>query len=392
MKNFDAMFHKERIHHMKMTIFIQIGAAAFVTATWGCATSAPEKYVGTWGGRSVKAKGAVMVKLEEGGGGYATTLVGAVPLKWREADANHLDVRFSCGDGFLSFYNLAYSPEDKKLKLLRQKTIRFRDGKVSNDHTFEGMVLSYSNEYGKAMAPMIEYTEKAREIHAKSDKTRRQRLPELITNRMSLATWDDISRLDKNLLDGWSVGLSSAERPIPSISISKRTDGKIDFTIHAGRFAIGNPEDTCNFERPGRHGISLPVESVPPNAVPFGDVWDEGAETDTIRRIRNMGWKVARSVYYEEHFFYGIFHTRYSIQTGDMPIEKLLDSIRECLGATLKPPIDVFLWRPKPHDVSTRTSNRSMSKTIFPPPPTTRNLSRNDGSAGRAARPAHLNT
>ena len=339
---------------MKMTLLIQIWAAAFIAL--GCTMSDTTKYVGTWVGRSAKAKGGVMVKLDEGGGGYAATFVGATPLKWRETDANHLDVRFGCGDGFLCFYDLVYSPVDKKLKLLRQKTIRFRDGEVSNDHTFEDMVLSCSNEYAKAMAPMIEYTEKAMKIHARSDKTRHQRIPELITNRMSLATWDDISRLDKTLLDGWSVGLSSAECPMPSISISRRTDGKIDFSIHGGRFAIGNPEDTCNFERLGHHGVSLPVEAVPPDAVPFGAVWKEGAEMDALRRIRNKGWKVVRTVYYEEHFFYGIFRTHYSIQADNMPIEKLFTSIRECFVETVKPPLDVFLWKPKPHAAPTEAS------------------------------------
>ncbi len=337
---------------MKMTRLIQIGVAAFMAVALGCATSDAEKYVGTWGGRPAKAKNGVMIKLDEGGGGYATTFVGAVPLKWRETDANHLDVRFSCGDGFLSFYDLVYSPGDKTLKLLSQKTIRFRDGKVSKDHVFQDMVLSCSNEYDKAMAPMIEYTEKARALHAKSDRVRHQRPPELITNRMSLATWDDLSRLDKALHDGWSVGLSSAKRPMPSISISKQADGKGAFSIHGGRFTIGNPEDTCDYERFGRHGVSVPVESVPTSASPFGAVWDKVAEADTLRRIRNKGWTVTHTVYYEEHFFYGIFHTRYSVQTGDMPSEKLLESIRECFIDTLKPPLDVVLWKSKPNDVS----------------------------------------
>ena len=107
------MFHKERINCMKMTRLIQIGVAAFMAVALGCTTSDTNKYVGTWGGRSTKAKDGVMIKLEEGGGGYASTYVGAVPLKWRVTNVNHLDVRFGCGDGFLSFYDMVYLPDEK---------------------------------------------------------------------------------------------------------------------------------------------------------------------------------------------------------------------------------------------------------------------------------------
>ncbi len=195
---------------MKVTRLVKIASVAFMVVALGCAARGTEKYIGTWGGGSVKAKGGVMFRLEEGGCGYATTIVGAVPLKWKETNANHLDVRFSCGDGFLRFYDLVYVSSDKSLSLVSQKTIRLRDGKVSNEHEYEDMVLSISSEYTRAMAPLIEYAEKVREFHAKSDKRRRPRPSELITNRVSVATWDEFSRLDKVLLDGWSVGLSVA--------------------------------------------------------------------------------------------------------------------------------------------------------------------------------------
>lgn len=64
-------------------------------------------------------------------------------------------------------------------------------------------------------------------------------------------------------------------------------------------------------------------------------------------------------VYYEGHFFYGIFHTSYSVQTDDMPADKLLDAIRECFGDVLKPPLDVALWKPKPNDGSTPESAKN---------------------------------
>ena len=336
---------------MKMVILIKLALAAFTVTAAGCATRGPEKYVGTWGGVSTKAKDGAMFRLEAGGGGYAATFVGAVPLKWRETDANHLDVRFSCGNGFLTFYDLVYLPRDKALSLLSQKTIHLRDGKVSKEHEFKDMVLSSSNEYTKAMAPLIEYAQKAREFHAKSDKARRPRHSDFITNRISVATWDDLSHLDKNLLGGWSVGLSAAERHVPSITISSwPKDGKGGFSIHGGRLAIGNPEDSCDFENSGQYGVNIPVEAVPPNATPMGEVWDAAAEADTLRRMRDKGWTVKRTVYYEAHFFYGIFRTHYAVQTGDMPADKLLGALRECFGGTLKPPIEVFLWKPKPHE------------------------------------------
>ena len=146
---------------MKMTRLIQIGVAAFIVAALGCATRDAKKYVGTWGGRSTKAKDGVMIKLEEGGGGYASTYVGAVPLKWRVTNVNHLDVRFGCGDGFLSFYDMVYLPDEKALRLLRQKSIHMMDGKTSKEHSFQDFILLSSNEYSKAMEPMIEYTKKA---------------------------------------------------------------------------------------------------------------------------------------------------------------------------------------------------------------------------------------
>ncbi len=159
---------------MKMATLVKIASSVFMVIALGCATSDTEKYVGTWRGGSAKAKDGVLFKLDEGGGGYAMTYVGAVPLKWREKDATRLDVRFSCGDGFLSSYDLVYSPGDKTLRLMSQKSIRLKDGKVSKERVYEEMVLSRSNEYSKAMVQAIEYAEKAREIHAKSDRKRRQ--------------------------------------------------------------------------------------------------------------------------------------------------------------------------------------------------------------------------
>lgn len=345
---------------MKMTRLIQIVVAAFMAVALGCTTRDTNKYVGTWGGRSTKAKDGVMIKLEEGGGGYASTYVGAVPLKWRVTNVNHLDVRFGCGDGFLSFYDMVYLPDEKALRLIRQKSIHMMDGKTSKEHSFQDFILLSSNEYSKAMEPMIEYTKKAMELHAKSDERRHRKPPELMTNLMSSVTWDDVVRLDKALLGGWSVGISAAGSSAPAITIHSRHTNDINgFSIHGGKFVIGNPDDTCDFERPSQHSVFQPGKSVPQNATPLGTIWDAEADVDTFRRIQGKGWRVDRMVYYEGHFFYGIFHTSYSVQTDDMPADKLLDTIRECFGDVLKPPLDVALWKPKPNDGSTPESAKN---------------------------------
>ena len=98
---------------------------------------------------------------------------------------------------------------------------------------------------------------------------------------------------------------------------------------------------------------------MPQNATPLGTIWDAEADVDTFRRIQGKGRRVDRMVYYEGHFFYGIFHTSYSVQTDDMPADKLLDAIRECFGDVLKPPLDVALWKPKPNDGSTPESAKN---------------------------------
>lgn len=336
---------------MNMIKSVRVVMPFLAMAVMGCVADDVVKYVGTWGVRSAKAKDSFMVKLDEGGGGYAMSPVGAAPLKWKETDTNRLDIRFSCGDGFLSFYDLAYSPEDQTLRLLHKKSVCLRNGAVSDERTYKDMVLSRSNEYARAMVPLIEYTEKVRKFHAQSNRIRRQKPPEIITNCMVFTSWDDVSQLGKTLQDGWSVSLSDDKNRLPSVSVhydSGREQGRIGLSIYGGQFAIGNPEDTCDFEFTGRYGVSLPVESVPSNAVPLlGMTWDTASESDTLRRIRDKGWMVNRTVFYTEHFFYVIFRTSYDVQTGDTPADEVLNSLHECFGNALRPPLKVIQWKIK---------------------------------------------
>lgn len=321
-----------------------------IVAIMGCATVGTEKYVGTWAGRSAKANDGVMVRLDEGGGGYAATFVGAVPLKWRETDANRLDVRFGCGDGFLFFYDLSYSPEKRTLRLMHEKTVCLRDGNVSNERAFDDMVLCRSNEYAKAMAPSIEHAEKIRAANAKSGGARHHGPSEMITNDMVLATWEDVGQLGKALHDGWSVSFFADGCCIPCVSIHPwPSQGRGSFTIFSGQFVVGDPEDKCDFETPRRHGVCSLIEAVPPSATPFpGATWDAASEADTLGRIRNKGWTPDRVAYYEEHFFYGIFRINYNVQTGDMPVDEVVGSLQECLGGAMKPPFKVHLWKKRP--------------------------------------------
>lgn len=313
----------------------------------GCATGGTARYVGTWIGRSAKAKDGTMVKLDAGGVGYAMTYAGAVPLKWRETDANRLDVRFGCGDGGIMVYDMTYSPKSKTLSLLSQKCICFRTGRVSDERTFDDMVLLCSNEYAQAMAPAIEYTNKALVFHAKEKTRQRQSHPEFVTNRMTFASWDEVDRLGNALLDGWSVSLYADNLQNQSVSI--RPGGQqcqIEITLFGGWFVIGNPDDKSDYEDPGEHGVWMPVEDVPPNATPLpGKTSDAGIEADIVRRMREKGWTVNRVVYYEEHFFYGLFHVRHTVKTGGASADEVVGSLRECLGEVMKPPLTASLWK-----------------------------------------------
>ena len=307
----------------------------------GCATGGTARYVGTWLGRSAKAKDGTMVKLDAGGGGYAMTYAGAVPLKWRETDANRLDVRFGCGDGGIMVYDMLYSPECKTLNLLSQKSICFRTGRVSAEQTFDDMVLLCSNEYSQAMAPAIEYTSKALEFHAKEKARQRQGRPEVVTNCMTFASWDEVGRLGSALLDGWSVSLYA----------DTLKQGQIEITLFGGGFVIGNLDDKSEYEDPGEHGVWIPVEDVPPNATPLpGETSDAEMEADIVRRMREKGWTVNRVVYFEEHFFYGLFHVRHTVKTGGASVDEVVGSLRECLSDVMKPPLTASLWKLKPKD------------------------------------------
>ena len=318
----------------------------------GCATGGTARYVGTWLGRSAKAKDGTMVKLDAGGGGYAMTYVGAVPLKWRETDANRLDVRFGCGDGGIMVYDMSYSPECKTLNLLSQKSICFRTGRVSAEQTFDDMVLLCSNEYSQAMAPAIEYTSKALEFHAKEKARQRQSRPEFVTNCMSFASWDEVGRLGSALLDGWSVSLYADTLKKQRVSIKPGgQQGQIEITLFGGGFVIGNLDDKSEYEDPGEHGVWIPVEDVPPNATPLpGETSDAEMEADIVRRMREKGWTVRRVVYYEEHFFHGLFHVRHTVKTGGASVDEVVGSLRECLGDVMKPPLTASLWKLKPKD------------------------------------------
>ena len=318
----------------------------------GCATGGTARYVGTWLGRSAKAKDGTMVKLDAGGGGYAMTYVGAVPLKWRETDANRLDVRFGCGDGGIIVYDMSYSPECKTLNLLSQKSICFRTGRVSAEQTFDDMVLLCSNEYSQAMAPAIEYTSKALEFHAKEKARQRQSRPEVVTNCMTFASWDEVGRLGSALLDGWSVSLYADTLKKQRVSIKPGgQQGQIEITLFGGGFVIGNLDDKSEYEDPGEHGVWIPVEDVPPNATPLpGETSDAEMEADIVRRMREKGWTVRRVVYYEEHFFHGLFHVRHTVKTGGASVDEVVESLRECLGDVMKPPLTASLWKLKPKD------------------------------------------
>ena len=320
----------------------------------GCATGGTARYVGTWLGRSAKAKNGTMVKLDAGGGGYAMTYVGAVPLKWRETDANRLDIRFGCGDGGIMVYDMSYSPECKTLNLLSQKSICFRTGRVSAEQTFDDMVLLCSNEYSQAMAPAIEYTSKALEYHAKEKTRQRQSRPEFVTNCMSFASWDEVGRIGNALLDGWSVSLYADTLKKQRVSIKPGgQQGQIEITLFGGGFVIGNLDDKSEYEDPGEHGVWIPVEAVPPNATPLpGETSDAEMEADIVRRMREKGWTVSRVVYYEEHFFHGLFHVRHTVKTGGASVDEVVGSLRECLGEAMKPPLTASLWKLKPKDTA----------------------------------------
>ena len=91
-----------------------------------------------------------------------------------------------------------------------------------------------------------------------------------------------------------------------------------------------------------------PVEAVPSNATPIpGLSWDATIEADTLRRVRDKGWKVGRVVYCNEHSFYATFHTHYIIQTGDMSVDEVVGSLRDCFGEALKPPLKASLRKTK---------------------------------------------
>ena len=334
---------------MKFVTILRIAVSALMLVVLGCATFGSKKYVGAWLGSSAKAKHGVNVRLDDGGVGYAMTYIGAVPLKWRETDANRLDVRFSCGDGSLFFYDMSYSPEDRTLRLVHEKRVRFRDGRVSGERSFDDMILCRSNEYAKAMAPAIEYAEKVKDFHDKSERERNQGMPEMETNCMVFASWDEVGQICKPLQDGWTVSLSSVSCPKPSVFIDPRgQDGRIEVKILGGQFVIGDPNDKCDFEVARRHNVLSPVEAVPSNATPIpGLSWDATIEADTLRRVRDKGWKVGRAVYCNEHFFYATYHTHYTIQTGDMSVEEVVGSLRDCFGEAMKPPLKASMRKIK---------------------------------------------
>lgn len=66
--------------------------------------------------------------------------------------------------------------------------------------------------------------------------------------------------------------------------------------------------------------------------------------------MREKGWTVSRVVYYEEHFFHGLFHVRHTVKTGGASVDEVVGSLRECLGEAMKPPLTASLWKLKPKD------------------------------------------
>ncbi len=106
----------------------------------------------------------------------------------------------------------------------------------------------------------------------------------------------------------------------------------------------------------GRYGFDLQLfDWLPPHGkgkvADFYYVRERPDETDTLRRVRDKGWKVGRAVYCNEHFFYATFHTHYTIQTGDMSVDELVGSLQDCFGEALKPPLKASLRKPKPNDL-----------------------------------------
>ena len=339
-----------------MKIECMLGIATSLCVVVGCVAGSAGKYVGAWCGTSVKDKDGAMVKLDDGGDGYAMTAIGAVPLKWKVTDVNRLDVRFSCGDGTLCIYDMSYSPKDRTLRLLHEKSICFRDGRVSNERSFDDMTLCCSNEYAKAMAPAIEYAEKFKDFHANSERSRNQDSPETVTNHMEFASWDEVGQLCKPLQEGWSVGLFSAGHPKLGVSIlPEGRQGQIKIAMPGGRFVIGNPDDKCDYEIARHHGVWLPVETVPSNATLIpGSSWDAAIESDMLRKIRDRGWTLERVAYYDEHFFYAIFAARHAVQVGDASADDVVRSLADCFGQALKPPLNAILWKGKGQVVEQR--------------------------------------
>lgn len=300
-----------------------------------------DECVGLWSTQNMKNGSAI--SLEKGGTGQVATCIGLVPLRWSICDDGAISVRYSVGDGFVTYERYETNAASNTLERVSKRTVYLKDGRVEDEDNVRAPLSRYEDvrgDWGKCLSTMREVIEKTRAEAVKEAAGR----PKLEKQHRVFKSPSDIREIASLVDAGWSAAIHGSTNGIRIINLYRGLGKAAAFRLSVGGATYINgddaEEDLWTIKGVGEWTVSIP---------PSAKLKHAGVGEDSLGRFRQAVKKLGADIHVENylttHMFYVSFWKTHVANVTNRSAQEVLDVVAGMLEEEATVMVEVDLWR-----------------------------------------------